>query len=170
MKSKKDFFIVDVSIQKIEDKLYKVVLYRDKSGNLNFSKTIYNPAQYKPENRSTFTSVVNSIEKGYNHSMSKYLESQDDVIACDRYTRQLQSYAEKLCKSIAKNEKELPESEVDNLAVEKIEGLTSEFFGENPSEADKKALNRLVKDTSNVVFKRSITSYLNRQAEQEMER
>ena len=32
MKSKKDFFIVDVSIQKIEDKLYKVVLYRDKPG------------------------------------------------------------------------------------------------------------------------------------------
>lgn len=156
----KDFFVLDSYIEEREGKLYKVCLFRDRNGKAQIISALYNPAQYKIEDRNSLNGITTSIEKGFSYSMDKIKENVERPDDASRFVRQLQSYAEKLVKTFAKFNKQLNDDEVESMTTNKLMDLMAQYFSDGLDENGEKTLDLIAQKTTNKVLKNAIIYYL----------
>lgn len=160
-RKKKDHFILDCYLEKREDgKVYKICMFRDKKGNTQISSTLYNPGQYKIEDRNSLKGLLTSIEKGFGYSMDKIMENVDHPDDAARFINQLQSYTEKLIKTYTRFNKELSSGEVESLATEKLANLAMQYFSDGLDENGEKALDMVIEKTNNEILKNAFVYFL----------
>ena len=159
-RKKKDFFVLDSYVEERNGKLYKIFLFRDKKGEAQISSTLYNPGQYKIEDRNSLKGLLTSIEKGFGYSMNKIIENIDSPDDAARFIKQLQSYTEKLAKTYSRFNKELSDDEIESMVTEKFAELVSLYFDGGLNENGEKAIEMVIENTNNEILKTAFVCFL----------